>query len=158
MAGLCLTCFSPISSPKTNYLDVYLVHACMLSHFSCVWLCDPMDHSLPGSSVQEILQARILEWVTMPSSRASSWPRDQTRICLHCRQFLYHWATEKAHLLGGEEKLPVMLIGKDDLKICLKEFSHCPLYLFYFSPHLQFQFQKYLIYHCWKCSQTVSQE
>ena len=32
-------------------------------------LCDPMDCSLPGSSVHGILQARMLEWVTMPSSR-----------------------------------------------------------------------------------------
>ena len=43
-------------------------------------LCDPMDYSLPGSSVRWILLAGILEWVAMPSSRGSSWPRDQTRI------------------------------------------------------------------------------
>ena len=47
---------------------------------SCPILCDPMDCSLPGSSVHGILQTRILEWVAMPSSRGSSWPRDQTRI------------------------------------------------------------------------------
>ena len=40
-----------------------------------LWIC-----SLPGSSVHEILQARILEWVAMPSSRGSSPPRDQTQI------------------------------------------------------------------------------
>ena len=39
---------------------------------SYLTLCDPMDHSLPGSSVHEISQARILEWVAMPSSRGSS--------------------------------------------------------------------------------------
>ena len=38
----------------------------------CSTLCDPMDCSLPGSSVNGILQARILEWVAMPSSRGSS--------------------------------------------------------------------------------------
>ena len=43
---------------------------------SCPTLCDPMDCSLPGSSVHGILQARILEWVAMPSSRGSSQPRD----------------------------------------------------------------------------------
>ena len=47
---------------------------------SCLTLCDPMDCSLPGSSVHEILQARILEGVAMPSSRGSSQPRDRTRI------------------------------------------------------------------------------
>ena len=43
-------------------------------------LCDPMDCNLPGSPVHGILQARILEWVAMPSSRGSSWPRDQTQV------------------------------------------------------------------------------
>ena len=38
------------------------------------------DYSLPGSFVRGILQARILEWVAMPSSRESSRPRDQTHI------------------------------------------------------------------------------
>ena len=45
------------------------VHTCILSHQSCRTLCDPMDGSLPGSSVHGILQARILEWVAMPFSR-----------------------------------------------------------------------------------------
>ena len=39
---------------------------------SCLTLCDPVDYSLPGSSVHGISQARILEWVAMPSSRGSS--------------------------------------------------------------------------------------
>ena len=39
-------------------------------------LCDPMDCSLPGFSVHGIFQTRILEWVSMPSSRGSFWPRD----------------------------------------------------------------------------------
>ena len=45
---------------------------------SCLTLCDPMDYSLPGSSVHGILQARILEWVAMPFSRGSSQPKDWT--------------------------------------------------------------------------------
>ena len=47
---------------------------------SCLTLCDPMDYRPPGSSVQGILQARILEWVAIPSSGGSSWPRDQTLV------------------------------------------------------------------------------
>ena len=43
---------------------------------SCPTLGDPMDYTLPGSSVHEILQARILEWDAMPSCRGSSRPRD----------------------------------------------------------------------------------
>ena len=40
----------------------------VLSVQPCPTLCNPMDCSLPGSSVHEILQARTLEWVTLPSS------------------------------------------------------------------------------------------
>ena len=43
-------------------------------------LCDPMDCSLPGSSVHGILQARLLEWVTILFFRASSQPRDWTQV------------------------------------------------------------------------------
>ena len=45
---------------------------------SCLTLCNPMDYSLPGSSVHRILQERIFEWVVMPSSMVSSHPRDCT--------------------------------------------------------------------------------
>ena len=47
---------------------------------SCLTLCNPMDCSPLGSSVHGILQARILEWVAMPSSKGSSRPRDRTHI------------------------------------------------------------------------------
>ena len=40
----------------------------------CLTLCNPMDYSLPGSSVHGILQARILEWVALPSSKGSKQP------------------------------------------------------------------------------------
>ena len=55
------------------------------SHQLCLTLCDPMDCSPPGSSVHGILQARILEWVAISSSRGSSWPRDRTHAsCSSC--------------------------------------------------------------------------
>ena len=47
---------------------------------SCPTLWDPVDYSLPGFSVHGILQARMLEWVTISFSRASSRPRDRTRV------------------------------------------------------------------------------
>ena len=53
---------------------------------SCATLSDPMDCSLPGSSVHGIFQARVLEeWVAIPFSRGPSQSRD-----LHCKQILYH--------------------------------------------------------------------
>ena len=42
---------------------------------SCLTLCDLMDYT-----VYRILQARILEWIVMPSSRGSSQARDQTHV------------------------------------------------------------------------------
>ena len=46
----------------------------------CPTLCDPLDHSPRCSSVHGILQAGILKWVVVPSSRGSSWPNDLTHI------------------------------------------------------------------------------
>ena len=57
-----------------------------------------MDYSEPGSSVYGILQARILMWVAISSSKGSSWPRDRIRIsCVSCsgRQILYHLGSPK---------------------------------------------------------------
>ena len=68
---------------------------------SCPTLCDPMDCSLPGSSVHRIFQVRIQEWVAISFFRGSSQPRDQTHIpCVSCigRQIFYHWATWEAHV------------------------------------------------------------
>ena len=62
------------------------MYVCSLSGFSHVQVCDPMDCSLPGSSAHGILQARILEWAAMPSSRGASPPGDGT--CVSC---LLHW-------------------------------------------------------------------
>ena len=53
---------------------------------SSLTLCDPVDSSPSGSSVHGILQARILEWVAMASSRWSSQHRDRTDI-----SYLLHW-------------------------------------------------------------------
>ena len=51
----------------------------MLVSQSHLTLCNSMDYSWPGSSVHEIFQIRILEWVAMPFSRGSPQPRDQTQ-------------------------------------------------------------------------------
>ena len=58
--------------------------------------CSPMDCSLPGSSVQRILQARILEWAAIPFSRESSQPKDWTWISSIAGRFFTVWATREA--------------------------------------------------------------
>ena len=72
-----------IISHRKLTLEVALItsfYFCVLSHFSCVCLCGPMDCSPPGSSVHGIVQARILESVAMLSSGTPYRPEDQTHV------------------------------------------------------------------------------
>ena len=59
-------------------------------------LCDLMDCSLPGSSVHEILQARIMEWLAVPFPRRSSQPRDRTQVSHIAGRFFTIWPTREA--------------------------------------------------------------
>ena len=65
---------------------------------SCTTICDPMDCSLPGSSIHGIFQARVLESVVISFSRVSSWPRGWTHVSCISRQILYHSAREAQEL------------------------------------------------------------
>ena len=61
------------AKPKVKYISS------KSQAFAFFWShCDHMDHSPSGPSVNGLLPARILEWVTMSSSRGSSWTRDLT--------------------------------------------------------------------------------
>ena len=71
------------------------LYAYLLSHSVMSDSCNPMDCNPPGSSVQGILQARILDWIAISFSRGSSQPGDWTCISyVSCvgRQVLYHWS------------------------------------------------------------------
>ena len=86
--------FNPVSANL-----FYKTVCAVLSSSVVLDSCNPIDYSLPGSSVHGILQARILEWVVMPYSRGSPQPRHRTCISyVSCtdRQVLYHW-----HHLGS---------------------------------------------------------
>ena len=67
---------------------------------SCLTLWDPLDHSLPGSSVHRNLQARTLQWVTMPYSRgpSRSRSRDLTHVSYSC---LLPMSLTSSALAGG---------------------------------------------------------
>ena len=82
----------------TKILWCMCMCACSVAE-SCLTLCNLMDCSLPGSSVHGISQARILEWVTMPSSRGSSWPRDKTLVSCIAGGFFITNATWEAPFL-----------------------------------------------------------
>ena len=62
----------------------------------CPTLCNPIDYSMPGSSVHGILQARILEWVTISYSRGSSPLGNQTWLSCIAGRFFTIWTTREA--------------------------------------------------------------
>ena len=80
---------------------------CHVYALSCLTLCDPMNCSPPGSSVHGISQATILEWVDIPFSRESSWPRDWICVswasCIGRQIFLslYHSSLGHCKLTSG---------------------------------------------------------
>ena len=82
-----------------HVLNLYLrMCVCSVTLVTSVMLDSlwPYRLSPAGSSVHGVLQARILEWVAMPSSRGSSRPKDWSCISCHYRQILYLWATREA--------------------------------------------------------------
>ena len=62
----------------------------------CLVLCNPMECSLPGTSVHGVILARILGWVAMPSFRGSAQSRDQTQVFHIAGKLFTVWATREA--------------------------------------------------------------
>ena len=87
--------------PLTKHLQ-YLCYClqCCSRHFASVVSdsCNPMDCSLPGSSIRGIPQARILEWVAISFSRGSSPPRDQTWVSRIAGRLFTNWSIREAYL------------------------------------------------------------
>ena len=90
----------------------------VLSHQSCLTLCNPMDCSPPGSSVHGIFQARVLEWVTMPSSRGSSQSGDQTQVSCIAGGFFTVWATRRKVLPDPDNHNGVVTHLEPDILEC----------------------------------------
>ena len=76
------------------YIKVVVVVVVLVAQF-CSTLCNPLDYSPPGSFVQGILQARILEWVAIPFSRRSFWPKAWTQVFCTAGWFFTIWATRE---------------------------------------------------------------
>ena len=92
----------PLMPPLQSFLNLFPLSiptdlcVCVCFSHLVMTLCDPMDCSLPGSSVHGILQARILEWVAIPFSRGSSGPRDWTWVSCIAGRFFTIWAMREA--------------------------------------------------------------
>ena len=114
----------------------------------CPTLCNRMDWSPPGSSVQRISQARILEWVAISFSRGSSLPRDRTHISCFGRQILYRWVTREA----APFCVSIRNVGEFQLFCVLDSTWYCQVFkiwatligvLFFFILIIWFQFFEY---------------
>ena len=84
---------NPVIKPASPTMRQILYH---LSHQGS----DLMDCNPPGSSVHGILQARILEWVAIPFSGGSSWPRDQTQVSCTAGRFFSPDSLGKAQVFS----------------------------------------------------------
>ena len=80
---------------KEYFLKIVCVHIyvkkkveVLVTH-SCATLCKPMDCSLLDSSVLGVLQTRLMEWVVIPSSSRSAWPRDWTWVSCIAGRYIY---------------------------------------------------------------------
>ena len=92
---------------------VTIINALCLVAQLCLTLCDSMDHSPPGFSSMGFLQARILEWVAMPSSKESFPPKDRTQISGTAGRFFTTKPPGKPtiiNMLSGKIKLNIRLL------------------------------------------------
>ena len=102
-----------------------------------------MDCSLTGSSIHEVLQARILEWVAIPSSRGSSQLRDWTWVsCIVGRRFMV-WATREVHLAAQKLKKPrfhsvlriLKMVIASRCLLYIRNYSRCFICITSLGPH-----------------------
>ena len=103
--------FFPVATELHWYIYMYisihlLLHACMCTQSlqSCQTLCNTIDCSPPGFSVHGILQARILEWITIPFSRGSSWPRAGTLAFCNAGRFFTLQTTRETPIVKKKKK------------------------------------------------------
>ena len=95
-----LHCSGSATNPSYTYTHTHThtyIYICACLVAQSMSDSDPMDCSSPsGTSVHGILQTKILEWVAIPFSRGSSWPRDWTGVPCVTGRFFTIWATREA--------------------------------------------------------------
>ena len=84
---------------KLRTLVFFILTISVLAAQSYPTLCNPIDYSPPGSSVDGILQVRVLEWVAIPFIRGSSWPRDRTWVSCIAGKFFTIWTVREVPIL-----------------------------------------------------------
>ena len=115
---------------NVNQFNHGQVCVCAKSLQSCPTVCDPMDYiacQVPLS--MGVLQARILEWVAMPSSRGSSWSRDLTQVSHIAGGFFTVWATREAQLCESNKVCALLELarGRQSLDLQAKKQMRSPM-------------------------------
>ena len=100
-----------------------VLHMCYIASV----VSDSWWRSPPGFLLHGILQARIVEWVAMPSSKGSSWTRGRTRVSCIVGEFFTDWATREA------PHIYVYIIKNIEIRMKKKIY----IYLNHFSIHLK---------------------
>ena len=104
--------------PRSEISWSCVCYCCLVAKL-CPTLCDPMKYSPSCSSVHGISQARILEWVSISSSRGSSWSRHWTQVSYIGRWILYHWAIREAVYVEPKKKKKIQKNLFYKIEICI---------------------------------------
>ena len=111
---------------------------------SCLTFCNPLSCNPLSSSVHVIFQARMLEWVAIPFSRGSSWPRDWTQVsCLAADSLLFE-PLGKPQVRIKEDKWIKSIPNKGGVKLSFgsckwkelketREMEACKIEIFFFQ-------------------------
>ena len=108
------------SVKPSNLTDIMKMKWKLVSHVRL--FANAMDCSLPGSSVHGILQARVLEWISIPFPRGSSWPRDWTWFSCIAGIFftveLLKNSSDMLHPVNSEARIQIPGVLDEDLTFC----------------------------------------
>ena len=91
-------------------------------------LCNPTDYSPLGSSVHGILQVTILEWVAIPFSRGSSWPRNWTQVSCTAGRLFTIWATRDFLKMPYKSANPLLGVYPKRLKTQIPKSTCNPVF------------------------------
>ena len=125
-----------VSSSISFYSEVKWIEVAQ----SCPTLCDPMDCSLPCSSVRGILRARILEWVAISFSRRSSQPRDWTWVSHILGRCFTIWASREV-LWTSDSNVPRL---RPSFEFLVDGFCRSLLKVSFFNWWVSFQWIHYI--------------
>ena len=133
------------------YYHFMINFCCLVAQSRPTLFATPMDCNLPSSSVHEILQARILEWVAISFSRGSSWPRDRTCISCISGGFFTDWATGEDFMVNISVSVYVCMcawLHTGNSNVYVHAYACVYIYIYiYIHTHTNFWTHSYVFTH-----------